>query len=201
MEIEGRRKFFSFYTSATRTQKVLTILIFFDLLLVGFAGFSFLSKKLILDEQAFSGEQIQQVTQAPSTPVPSPSILPTLTPTPSVQKTLTPARVLTPASTQTPTPAPDTTAPQVVGFVGLDEGATVSYSTSCIPVQLQDNISPFSTLMSRFKLDANEWTSWGYDAEYCLPNMGDGPHVLSVEVRDQAGNVGSATRNFTVQKS
>ena len=126
----------------------------------------------------------------------------TSAPTTTLQPTNTPKPTHTPTTipTRTPTPTPkDAQPPELIAVVGIDEGGTYSYQSTCMPIRIKDNVSSFSQLESRMRLDQNPWTDWNKEHEECYTNMSQGSHTLYIEIRDEAGNIGSYTRNFSIQ--
>lgn len=148
----------------------------------------------------------QEKDAVESVPSISHSVSQSASPTPT--KTVTPKKVApsptpiplpthTPIPTPTPTPK-DTLQPQLISVIGIDEGATYSFPNTCIPIRISDNVSSFSNLVSRMKLDDSSWPDWDHEHEKCY-SFSNGQHTLHIEIRDEAGNVGSYQRHFTIQ--
>lgn len=190
-----------------RPKKFIIGLVFFDVILIFLIGFFYFQKSAQLDP--LDTEHVEQEIVASPTitrsvvnkksvtliPTKMPSIGSASTPTPTGSSGVV---YLTPTSTPDPN-AKDTTAPQITGTVGVDEGGTYAYSSTCIPIKAYDDVTTFVGLYFRFKMDSSDWTNWINDGEYCTQNLGNGAHSLGIEVRDSAGNVGSAIRNFIIQ--
>jgi len=139
---------------------------------------------------------------------PSP-LTPTLvlqTPQPS------PTRIPTRISTSTPLPTPtalptptqpqsaDTTAPTITINGGLEEGAFTYETTVCFPLWIVDDLSWYSAVLIRYRIDKMPWGMWMYEYQPCVFNLSKGPHTFSVQGKDEAGNISSeVTRHFVVQ--
>jgi len=97
--------------------------------------------------------------------------------------------------------AGDIMAPSVMINGGPTEGSTISYSNPCFPLWVSDNMTPWQQLITRSKLDNGQWSNWMNQFSYCFDNLGNGSHIVSIQIKDLAGNISSEVkRTFTVKR-
>ncbi len=150
------------------------------------------------------------VMRNPTGIIPSPSTktMPTATPYPSV----TPHPSVTPFPTQTPAPTPtpllanggvqngDTTPPKIVINGGPASDVPTATTSACFPLWIEDDLSWYTAVDVRYRLDMSFWNPWSKNLEPCVYNLKPGTHLFGVVARDEAGNISSeVTRSFTVK--
>lgn len=130
---------------------------------------------------------------------PSP-ILPTNTGMPTVTPTVLPTPTPWPISSPTPVPSGDITAPVITINGGPVEGSVVTDPAVCFPIWVVDNLSWWSAVQIRYRIDTNPWSAWAYEYEPCISGLSKGSHIFSVAGKDEAGNISKeAKRTFIVQ--
>lgn len=175
------------------------------LFLIGIPSVAYMSTKSNLEE--IDARDIEQITaeeepsEAPEETVEPTQSFTNTTPTkaPVATATKSPVPTSTPAPTSPPAQAKDTTPPTLDFLTGPADGSTIDFATFCFPMKASDNVTSSNDMQTRFKFDSDSYGEWGSNFSPCYYNVGNGSHTYSLEFRDQAGNVGSASRTFTVQ--
>jgi len=96
--------------------------------------------------------------------------------------------------------AGDLVAPSVTIQGGPVEGAIVNDTSVCFPLWVTDNMTPWQQLVTRAKLDDRQWSSWMNFFSYCFDNLNSGTHVVSVQIKDLAGNVSPEVKRVFIIK-
>lgn len=97
--------------------------------------------------------------------------------------------------------AGDLIAPTVSIQGGAQEGTTVANPNVCFSLWVSDNMTPWQQLGTRAKMDTMEWSTWLQMTSYCFPNLADGAHTFTVQIRDLTGNVSpEVKRVFSVKR-
>lgn len=95
----------------------------------------------------------------------------------------------------------DLTPPTVTIQGSIAEGTTITSGSPCFPLWVSDNMTPWQQLITRGKINTNQWSIWMETFSYCFPNLGNGTHVFTVQIRDLAGNISpEIKRTFIVKQ-
>ncbi len=128
---------------------------------------------------------------------PTRSLAPTSTP--EIPTTI-PTPTNMPYTTPTPIPSGDTTAPVLTINGGPMEGSVVTDPAVCFPLWVVDDLSWWSSVQIRYRIDTKPWSTWAFEYEPCVSGLVKGRHIFSATGKDEAGNISKeVTRTFIVQ--
>jgi len=92
----------------------------------------------------------------------------------------------------------DVTPPSAEFTTGPDAGEHLAVDSTVFCWQGSDALSPPESLLFAYRLDDEAESPWDTLSCVALHGMSEGHHTFRVRVKDEAGNIGSATRAFGV---
>jgi hypothetical protein len=105
-----------------------------------------------------------------------------------------------------PSPTPsfikngDAIPPKIVINGGPAADSDTATNSACFPLWIEDNLSWYTNVDVRYRLDLSFWNPWSKNLEPCVYDLMPGTHLFGVVGRDEAGNVSQeVTRSFTVK--